>query len=259
MRPRLVAVAHGTRNPAGPHTIDLVMRQVRRRLPNVEVTTAFVELNEPSLSSVMSAADGPAVVVPLLLSTGYHVNHDLPQSAKLSAHPVSITRPLGPHPLLAAVMGLRLRAAGARRGDPVVMVAAGSTDSEALVDTHVAGRMLQAHWGAPVQVAHLTGAGQTLPEAVEVLRDKGHKRVAVAPYLIAPGFFANKAHALAHVHGAAVVADLLGSHALLAELVIRRYASAVRVSPGDSPGVDGFVGVRARGVNVPARRISRVA
>ena len=38
----LVAVAHGTRNPAGPETIEAVMAAVRRRLPEVNISTSFV-------------------------------------------------------------------------------------------------------------------------------------------------------------------------------------------------------------------------
>ena len=33
----------------------------------------------------MAAQRGPTVVVPLLLSTGYHTNHDLPEMAKAAA------------------------------------------------------------------------------------------------------------------------------------------------------------------------------
>ncbi|HSV39200.1 MAG TPA: sirohydrochlorin chelatase [Nocardioidaceae bacterium] len=221
--PALVAVAHGTRTPSGPDTIEALMAQVRRRLPMADVHTSYVELNEPLFSDVMAAQRGPTVVVPLLLSSGYHTNHDLPEMAKAAQGPVRIARPLGPHPLLAAMMCHRLQAAGARRGDAVVMVAAGSRDSDALVDTLAMGRLLQAHWGAPVQVAQLSGSGQHVNEAVESLWAQGHRRIAAAPYLLAPGYFARKARAQATVAGCAAVADVLGSHRMVAELVARRY------------------------------------
>lgn len=234
MKPRLVAVAHGTRNPVGPTAIRSLMGQVRRRLPNVDVVDSYVELVEPSLSSVMSGSNGPSVVVPLLLSTGYHVTHDVPESAQLSEHPVTLARPLGPHPLLAAAMGMRLRASGARRGDAVVMVAAGSSDPDAAVDTYVAGRLLQSHWGAPVTVAHLSGEGMRVDDAMAELRRAGHRRIAAAPYLLAPGYFATKADVLAKVNGATSVAGVLGPHPLIAELVVRRYLAAARSGAGRS-------------------------
>ena len=225
LEPSLVAVAHGTRNPAGPETVDALMAQVRRRLPHVPVHTSYVELNEPSFELTIGEQERPSVVVPLLLSSGYHVNHDLPAIAGTASMPVRIARPLGPHPLLAALMCQRLQAAGARRGDPVVMIAAGSRDADGLVDTIAAGRLLQAHWGAPVKVAHLTGNGQRVNEVVDGLWAEGHRRIAAAPYLLAPGFFARKARAQASVAGCVAIGDELGSHRLVVELVVRRYAA----------------------------------
>jgi len=72
MRPALVAVAHGTRDPAGPGVIADLLDVVWRRLPGVDVISAWVELVEPSLDEVMPGMGQPAVVVPLLLSTGMH-------------------------------------------------------------------------------------------------------------------------------------------------------------------------------------------
>lgn len=249
-RPPLVAVGHGTRNPAGPPVIEALMAQVRRRLPDTPVHTSYVELNEPLFSDVMAAQHGPTVVVPLLLSTGFHVNHDLPEMAKAATGPVRIARPLGPHPLLAALMCQRLQAAGARRGDAVVMVAAGSRDSDALVDTLEMGRLLQAHWGSPVRVAHLSGHGPRVIEAVEQLWSDGHRRIAAAPYLLAPGFFARKARAQASVAGCTTVAAELGAHRLVAELVVRRYlataSSSTAPSSTASPSTAAGASVSAR-------------
>ena len=221
--PNLVAVAHGTRNPAGPPVVDALMAQVRRRLPHVEVRTSYVELNEPLFADVIKEQTRPTVVVPLLLSTGYHTNHDLPEMIGEAAVPVRLARTLGPHPLLAAVMCQRLQAAGARRGDAVVMIAAGSNDADGLVDTIAAGRLLESHWGAPVKVAHLTGRGQRVTEAVEPLWAEGHRRIAATPYLLAPGFFLKKARTQASIAGCTVIGDELGHHGLVAELVVRRY------------------------------------
>lgn len=228
MLPTLVAVAHGTRNPAGPETVETLMAQVRRRMPDVPVTTSYVELNEPVLADVMRENRRPAVVVPLLLSTGYHIASDLPAAARLSSYPVRIARPLGPHPLLAALMARRLQASGARRGDAVVMVAAGTNDADGLVDLIAAGRMLQQHWGTPVRVAHLSGRGRGVAESVGELRADGHQRVAAVPYLLAPGFFARKGRAAAQLAGCTTVADILGPDPLVAELVVRRYLALRR-------------------------------
>jgi sirohydrochlorin ferrochelatase len=230
-RPRLVAVAHGTRVEAGPPVVRALLRRVARRLPEVEVVESYVELCEPSYSSVMASAQGPSVVVPLLLSTGYHLSHDLPETARLSPHPVSLARPLGPHPLLAAAAAMQLRAAGALRGDAVVLVMAGSNDPAAAADGRAAARMLRRRWGAPVRVACLGGTGPRIPEVFARLRAEGHRRIAVSPYLLAPGHFATKTAAVARSEGAEVVADLLGPHPLTAEVVVRRHLEARRTAP----------------------------
>lgn len=231
MRPRLVAVAHGTRDGEGPRTIRSVVRRAAWRLPDVDVVACYVELSEPSLASVMAEAQGPAVVVPLLLSTGYHVNHDLPESARRSDFDVTIAPPLGPHPLLAAAGAMQLRAAGAVRGDAVALVVAGSTDPDATAQALLAGRLLQARWGAPVRVGFLSGSGPSVPEVFADLRAEGHRRIATAPYLLAPGHFARKAAGLALANGTTAVADVLGRHGLVSELVVRRYLAAAAADP----------------------------
>jgi len=243
---RLVTVAHGSRNDDAQRAIRALLRQVARRLPEVEVVESYVELTEPSFASVMAASTEPLVVVPLLLSTGYHVNHDVPEAARLSQAPVTLARRLGPHPLLAPAAAHQLRAAGARRGDAVVLVVAGSTDPDATTDAVVAGRLLRAHWGAPVELGFLSGSGPTVPEAFERLRVAGHRRVVASPYLLAPGFFATRAIATARAQGASAVADVLAEHALVAELVVRRYRAAWR-------------GVLGAGVPASAAGASRVA
>lgn len=215
--------------------IRSLVSRVARRLPDVEVVESYVELSEPSFESVMATAEGPSVVVPLLLSTGYHVKHDLPQTADLSPLPVTLTRPLGPHPLLAAAGAMQLRAAGAVRGDAVVLIAAGSRDPDGVTDALMAGRLLRARWGGPVRVAFLGGAGVTVPEVFDQLRAAGHRRIAASPYLLAPGHFASRARLLAAAAGATVCADLLGHHPLVGELVIRRHHAVRRAALGPVP------------------------
>ena len=60
MRPALVAVAHGTRDLAGPGVIANLLDDVRRRLPGVDVISAWVELVEPGLDEVKSGMGRPA-------------------------------------------------------------------------------------------------------------------------------------------------------------------------------------------------------
>ena len=231
--PMLVTVAHGTRDPAGNQVAAAVTARAARLL-GVPVTAAYVELCEPSLESVMAAQRTPAVVVPLLLSTGYHTRHDVPGAVTGApvgtAGRIAVGGPLGPDPMLAQVMRRRLLTAGAAVADPVVVVAAGSNDPAAADDVAGAARLLQAGWQGPVTWAGLSGAGPRVADAV--LRARRHGRVAVAPYLLAPGFFASRAAREAEAAGAAVVAEVIGAHPLVGALVADRYRAQVAALGG---------------------------
>ena len=88
MRPA-VAVAH-----------DTATLPARRLSPTCSTTSgddcpastssAWVELVAPGLDEVMSGMGRPAVVVAILLSTGYHVTTDVPAAAALSRAPVLV-------------------------------------------------------------------------------------------------------------------------------------------------------------------------
>lgn len=228
MRPALVAVAHGTRDPAGPEVIANLLDDVRRRLPGVDVMAAWVELLSPGLDQVMSGMGRPAVVVPLLLSTGYHISTDVPAAAALSRSPVHVGGPLGPDRRLARATAARLREAGALWGDGVVLAAAGSTHRAGLADVEQAAALLRAEWGPGVTHACLSGAGPDVAAAVDYLRQTGSDRVCVAPYLLAPGRFSRRVTDLAIEAGATTVAPVLGSHPLVADLVVLRYWQGLR-------------------------------
>ncbi|HEY0888805.1 MAG TPA: CbiX/SirB N-terminal domain-containing protein [Nocardioides sp.] len=220
--PRLVTVAHGTRTPAGNRVAAELTRAAGAML-SLDAQVSYVELCEPLLADVLAASPGPTVVVPLLLSTGYHVRQDLPRSvaaarSRVVLGPVVLGGPLGPDPLLAAAQVERLREAGARAGQPVTMVAAGSEDATTSADLTVAADLLGAAWGAPVRLATLAGRGSRM---LDVVRPGD----AVSPYLLAPGFFADRAHSLALHAGAGVVAEPIGPHPLVIELVARRAES----------------------------------
>ena len=228
MKPALVAVSHGHPRPCRSGRSSVAFDDVRRRLPGVEVITAWVELVAPALDEVMSEMALPSVVVPLLLSTGHHVSVDVPAAAALSRAPVHIADPLGPDRHLARAMTARLRAAGALWGDAVVLAAAGSRDPAGLADVQRAAKMLRSEWGPWVAHACLTGAGPDLPAAVEYLRQTGADRVCVAPYLIAPGRFSRRVTDLAAAAGATTVAPVLGGHRLVTDLVVLRYQQGLR-------------------------------
>lgn len=216
---RLVTVAHGTRTAAGNLVAAELTAAAGARL-GVTATTSYVELCDPLFADVALAVEQPTVVVPLLLSTGYHLRHDLPTAVEAAPRPdlVHLGRALGPDPLLAAAQADRLREAGATPGQPVVLVAAGSSDPLATADLEGAADLLAHAWGATVRLATLSGLGSR-PEHVVRAGD------AVSPYLLATGYFHRKARHDALAAGASVVADVIGPHPLLVDLVCARVAA----------------------------------
>jgi sirohydrochlorin ferrochelatase len=214
----LILVAHGTRDPAGARTIASLASLVAARLP-VEVRVAYADVRAPDVTAVLSEVDGPAVVVPAFLSSGYHVRVDVPAQVARSGRDAVVTPAFGPAPELVSAAYSRLVAAGWRPGDEVVLAAAGSSDPRALAEVAQAARLLASRVGAPVRIGYATGSPRI--DSV-VARSRG--RVAVASWLLAPGQF----HRAAAASGAAVVAAPIGAHPAVADLVVARYRQHAR-------------------------------
>lgn len=195
---RLVTVAHGSRNPAGNAVAVSLTAAAGARL-GLPAVASYVEFATPLFSTV-AASPVPSVVVPLLLSTGHHVRHDVGGRA------------LGPDPLLAHAQVSRLLAAGAQPRQPAVMVAAGSHDPLAMRDLMIATTHLAEAWGGPVRLATLTGLGR---RPADVLRPGD----VVSPYLLAPGHFHDRCRDAAADH---VVAAAIGPHPAVVDLVVER-------------------------------------
>ena len=218
--PVLLTVAHGSRDPKAQRTVRSLARQVGELAPGVEVRAAFVQNAEPSLAGALAAAaDRRVVVVPLLLSAGYHLSHDIEAAAARAGVPV--TDPLGPGPALVPALASRLRAAGVPAGTPVVLAAAGSTDPGAAADARAQAALLASHVGAPVWAAFASAGEPTVDEAVAGLTARTGGPVAVASYLLAPGVFHDRLRA----SGAAWVSAPLGDHPTVAGLVVERFRS----------------------------------
>ncbi|GAA2743938.1 sirohydrochlorin chelatase [Terrabacter aerolatus] len=223
--PALVAVAHGTSSAAGRSAIGSLVAAVAARRPDLTVRAAFVDVQPPGPSTVLTSLDAatPGRLVPLLLSAGYHVYVDLAEAAE--AVPGTTVAPaLGPDDRLASLLARRLADAGLRDDDVVVLGAAGSSQASAVGDCeHVAaalGRLI----GRPVVAGYLSAAEPRLADAVAAQRLPG-RRVVVATYLLAPGFFAD----LAGRSGADLTTPpLLLAHEPapeeLVDIVVERYA-----------------------------------
>lgn len=223
--PILIACAHGTDNPQGRREIDSVRRGISALRPGLDVLEAYVDVQDPDLVDVVASlpAGRPAVVVPLLLSVGYHVKVDIARAA--ASRPATIAAlPLGPDPRLAHVLQQRLTEAGVSDDDPVVLAAAGSSDACAAEDVAEVRAVLAELRTGPVRAGFGSKASPSVPDAVAAYRrGAGHSRVALASYLLAPGYFHDQ---LAKAHADVVSAPLLPSP-VLAEIALSRYDDAV--------------------------------
>jgi sirohydrochlorin ferrochelatase len=226
MRPVLLAVAHGSRDPSAQACVRALAGRVRRVAGGPRVRTAFVQNASPSLDSALAglraeADAGLVTIVPLLLSSGYHLSTDIAGAAGKAG--VGVTGPLGPDPRLVGVLADRLAEAGVPARTPVVLAAAGSSDPRAAMDTARQASLLAAHLGVPVLPAFVTAARPTVEEAVAALARETGRPAAVATYLLAPGIFHDRLRRC----GAAWVSAPLGAHPALARLVAARFRETV--------------------------------
>jgi sirohydrochlorin ferrochelatase len=221
-----ILVAHGTRNSAGVQLIHDLSSAVAKRIGPLR--TAFVDVLGPSPADVLAEGGSrqEAVLVPAFLASGYHVHSDLPSRIAESGHRgVSVMRTLGPDPALASVMHDRLREVGWRRGDTVVMAAAGSSGPGARRELHWAAALLADKVGS-VKLGFVATGSPSVSDMVAQLRADGRQRVFIASYLLAPGLF----HDRLAICGATAVAAPLGLHPRIVDLVVERFAASERVA-----------------------------
>jgi sirohydrochlorin ferrochelatase len=218
-RPVLLAVAHGSTDPAAAETVTLIGRQVAALAPGLDVRTAFLQHGGPTLGSALADAGSDVVIVPLLLSTGYHLTSDIADAAAREG--ARVAAQLGPDPLLTEALAGRLAEAGVPPGTPVVLAAAGSADPAAAAQVRRQAALLAARLGAPVRAAFASGGEPPVGGAVAALRRATRRPVAVAAYLLCPGRF----HDQLTDTGTWITAPL-GGHPAVARLVLDRYQAA---------------------------------
>ncbi|MGO4784418.1 sirohydrochlorin chelatase [Cryobacterium sp. W22_MBD10_FK3] len=247
--PVLLATSHGTSDPAGQRAVLALVDAVAAAAPQLAVVGGYVDVQSPDVPTCLtgiadgsalrgSAADAgrPVVIVPLLLSAGYHVRVDLAEAAAEAGQPVRVTGALGPDPRLARILADRLHEIHLRPDDRVVLAAAGSTDANAVADCHTMGAQLAAVLGRPVTVGFISAARPRLADAVLETRAAltagaaASGRVVVATYLLAPGYFAGLAENCgADAVSRPLLVDGEAPPRHLVDVVVDLYTSAARL------------------------------
>jgi sirohydrochlorin ferrochelatase len=216
--PTLVLAAHGTQSAAGAATLVRMLRGVRALRPALVSRLCFVDVLLPSVDEELASLVGPVVIVPTLLSTGTHVQVDIPRAVGRRKQ-VVIARHLGPDRLVSEALSSAL--VHARAADiasrPVALVAAGSNDTAARDELDAAARDLATVLGVDVTAATMADADPFTAVA----------GVEVAPYLVAEGAFYDALTERATAAGAAIVSAPIGGHPAIAQLILARYDDAI--------------------------------
>ncbi|WP_237110295.1 sirohydrochlorin chelatase [Nonomuraea sp. MG754425] len=207
-----------------------------------EEIAAVVRVDNPQievrLTSVTDLADSlpagrDAIVVPLLTWEDPVVMAEIGKAVAAGGSGAIVTEALGPHPLLAEALHIRLAERGLARADRVrllnvsspvdAVVLATAGGERAVRAVQATAVLLASRLTLPVVAASLDSEpGVTV--AAQRLRAAGAERLALAPCLIGheapPGIVEQAATAINAGH-----AEPLGAHSAVAELVARAYGS----------------------------------
>lgn len=250
----VILASHGTDDAVGAAVIRRLVAAVSEALPEHRVLEAFVDVQQPSVAQVLSTATADSgvasgseavIVVPLLLSTGYHVRQDITDAvvAQLAATQnaiILVTPALGPSLAEGApeseIVGLlaqRLLEAGWQPTDSVLLSVAGSSDTAAVAETRGVSEQLQQSLAAigasgSFDLAFLSAVEPNLKSLVPQLKFKNPRaRFAIANYLLAPGFFNNLANSTgAHLVAKPLLDPDLAIPQQLIDVVVRRVRNA---------------------------------
>ncbi|RKS07943.1 sirohydrochlorin ferrochelatase [Nocardiopsis sp. Huas11] len=235
MSTTLLAVAHGSADPRSSAAVSALFERVRSLRPDLDVRVCYLDHTAPSaeeaLADLAASGAGEVVVLPTLLTSAFHSKVDLPGvlAGVRERSPwlrVRYADTLGPHPLLLEGVERRLAEAGATAdpGTALVLASAGSSDPEANATIRaMAQRLAERGPWREVVAAFASAASPRPAEAVADLLTRS--RVAVATYLLAPGYFSDRIRAQSA--GAYAVSEALGDIPELARVVLERYDAAV--------------------------------
>lgn len=267
--PALVLVVPGAPSAATRGLAEEVVSIARSELPGLDARIAYLDGDDaefPTLRSVLTHAseeriaryeqaraagsdakqpDGPvAVVVPLLAGPDGSLLRQVRQAVMESRIAADLTDVLGPHPLLAEALHVRLSEAGLARADRarlftvataadgIVLASVGG--DEAVQAAGITGMLLAARLAVPVMAAALDAEG-SIAAVAEQLRSSGSQQLALAPYLIGPEIDAGLLDAAAKEAGCAV-AEPLGPYPAIGKLVLAKYTTALGIAPQQPQG-----------------------
>ncbi|MGW2845121.1 sirohydrochlorin chelatase [Streptomyces sp. NPDC001274] len=259
----LVLAVPGTPSPATRSLAEEVISIARSELPGLNARIGYLDGDDeyPALGAVLTHCaaervaryeqaraagrevpepEGPsAVVVPLLAGPDSSLIRRIRQAVMDSGTQVELTDVLGPHPLLAEALHVRLSEAGLARADRarlftvataadgIVLATVGG--DEAVQAAGITGMLLAARLAVPVMAAALDVEG-SVASIAEQLTGSGSVQLAVAPYLVGPEVAEGLLDAAAKEAGCPV-AEPLGAYPAIGKLVLSMYMTTLGITP----------------------------
>jgi hypothetical protein len=265
--PTLVLALPGTPSGAVRALGEELTSITRSELPGLEATVAFLDGEEsegteyPSVRSVVAQAatrraerqqlakaagrdvpepEGPAaVVVPLLAGPDAGLLDRIREAVESSGAPAELTDVLGPHPLLAEALHVRLSEARLARADRarlftvataadgIILATVGGKD--AVQAAGITGMLLAARLAVPVMAAALDEEG-SITSVAQQLRDAGAAQLALAPYLIGPELPEGLLD-MALKEADCAASEPLGAYPAISKLVLSKYVATTGIVP----------------------------
>ncbi|GII67433.1 hypothetical protein Skr01_75180 [Sphaerisporangium krabiense] len=236
--PALVLAAPGT----GGDVATAVKTIVSVDHPQLDVRLVNLGDSKASLAETLTecAAKRPAgapaaIVVPLVTGPHQQVYRAVREAVAESDVVTTIADPLGPHPLLAEALHVKLSESGLARADRmrlfniaapvdgIIVATVGGPEAVRAADATVV--LLAARLTLPVVAASLD-ASPGVGDAAQRLRNIGASRLALAPFLIGPEVDPHKITKAAESVGAGC-SDPIGAHSAVAQLVALSYGSSL--------------------------------
>lgn len=267
--PAFVLAVPGTPSAATRSLAEEVVSIARSELPGLDARIGYLDGDDtefPTLRSVLAHTaeertaryeqaraagvdakepDGlVAVVVPLLAGPDSSLLRQIRQSVMDSRVAAELTDVLGPHPLLAEALHVRLSEAGLARADRarlftvataadgIILASVGG--DEAVQAAGITGMLLAARLAVPVMAAALDQEG-SIASVAEQLRSSGSQQLALAPYLIGPEIDAALLAAAAQEADCAM-AEPLGAYPAIGKLALAKYTNALGIAPQAAQG-----------------------
>ncbi|MFD8921547.1 sirohydrochlorin chelatase [Streptomyces sp. NPDC059569] len=258
----LVVAVPGTPSAAVRGLAEEVVSIARSELPGLDAVIGYLDGDDseyPTLQNVLAGTaalrteryelakaagrevaepEGPAaVVVPLLAGPDSGLVTRIGQAVADSGATAELTDVLGPHPLLAEGLHVRLSEAGLARADRArLFTVATAADGiilatvggkEAVQTAGITGMLLAARLAVPVMAAALDEEGSIAAVAQE-LREAGSTQLALAPYLVGPELPEGLLEA-ALKEADCAAAEPLGAYPAIGKLVLSKYTAALGI------------------------------